>query len=124
MRAGIAATRAALPRADLPVLVLHGTDDGLIPPAFTSAPYVAAAQAGGRGQVRYWQVRNAEHFDAFLAFPAYGARYAPMLPFVYAALDRVAAHLDGQAALPADAVIEARGRGAGAVDPAQLPLPR
>ena len=124
VRAGIAATRAALPRADLPVLVLHGTDDGLIPPAFTSTPYVAAAQAAGRGQVRYWQVRNAEHFDAFLAFPAYGARYAPMLPFVYAALDRVAAHLDGQAALPADAVIEARGRGAGAVDAAQLPLPR
>ncbi len=124
VRAGIAATRAAMPRAGLPVLVVHGTDDGLVPPAFTSTPYVAAARAAGRDQVRYWQVRNAEHFDAFLAFPAYGARYAPMLPFVYAALDRVSAHLDGQDALPVDAVIEARGRGAGAVDAAQLPLPR
>ncbi len=124
VRAGIAGTRAAMPRAGLPVLVVHGTDDGLVPPAFTSAPYVAAARAAGRDQVRYWQVRNGEHFDAFLAFPAYGARYAPMLPFVYAALDRVDAYLDGKAALPADAVIEARGRGTGAVDEGQLALPR
>ena len=123
VRAGIAATRATMPRAGLPVLVVHGTDDGLVPPVFTSGPYVAAAQAAGRTQVRYWQVRNGEHFDAFLALPAYGARYAPMLPYVYAALERVNAHLDGQGALPADAVIQARGRGAGAVEAAQLPLP-
>lgn len=122
VREGVAATRASLPRAGLPVLVVHGTDDGLVPPAFASAPYVAAAQAAGR-EVRYWRVRNGEHFDAFLALPAYGARYAPMLPYVYAALDRVSAHLDGQGGLPADAVIEARGRGAGAVDAAQLPMP-
>jgi hydroxybutyrate-dimer hydrolase len=46
-----------------------------------------------------------------------------MLPYVYAALDRVSAHLDGAGGLPADAVIEARGRGAGAVEKAQLPMP-
>jgi len=124
VRAGVAATRAAPPRAGLPVLVVHGSDDGLIPPAFTSAPYVAAARAAGRDQVRYWQVRNAEHFDGFLAFPAYGARYAPMLPYIYAALDRVEAFLDGRAGLPADALIPARGRGAGAVEAAQLPMPQ
>ncbi len=123
MRAGVAATRAALPRAGLPVLVVHGTDDGLVPPAFTSTPYVALARAEGRPQVRYWQVRNGEHFDAFLALPAYGARYAPMLPYVYAALDRVAGYLDGQGALPADVLIEARGRGTGAVEKVQLPMP-
>ena len=122
VRAGIAATKAGLPRAGLPVLVVHGTDDGLVPPAFSSAPYVAAAQAAGR-EVRYWQVRNGEHFDAFLAFPAYGARYAPMLPQFYAALDRIDAMLDGKAQLPADAVIEARGRGMGAVEAGQFAIP-
>ena len=122
VRDGIAATRAGLPRAGLPVLVVHGADDGLVPPAFSSAPYVAAARAAGR-DVRYWQVRNGEHFDAFLAFPAYGARYAPMLPQFYAALDRIAAWLDGKAPLPADAVIEARGRGVGAVQAEQFGLP-
>ncbi|MFT3756929.1 MAG: 3-hydroxybutyrate oligomer hydrolase family protein [Pseudoxanthomonas sp.] len=123
VRDGIAATRASLPRAGLPVLVVHGTDDGLVPPAFTSEPYVAAARAAGRNEVRHWQVRNGEHFDAFLAFPAYGARYAPMLPYFFAALDRIDAHLNGDAGLPADAVIEAKGRGMGAVEAAQLPMP-
>ena len=123
VQAGIGATRALPPRAGLPVLVVHGMDDGLVPEAFSSTPYLAAARAAGRQDVRYWQVRNAQHFDAFLGFPAYGARYAPLLPYVHAALDRVWAHLEGQGSLPADAVIEARGRGTGAVDAAQLPMP-
>ncbi|WP_411832153.1 3-hydroxybutyrate oligomer hydrolase family protein [Pseudoxanthomonas mexicana] len=122
VRAGIDATAAAPPRAGLPVVVIHGRDDGLVPEAFSSAPYVAAARAAGR-DVRYWQVRKAQHFDAFLALPAYGARYVPLLPYMYAALDRVQAHLDGQGALPADAVVEARPRGAGAVEATQLAMP-
>lgn len=112
VRKGIAETTAALPRDGLPVVVIHGTDDGLVPQAFTSAPYVAKAKHAGRDQVRYWQVRNAQHFDAFLGLPDYGSRYVPLLPYVYAALDRVSAHLDG-AALPADAIVDTKPRGAG-----------
>ncbi len=112
VRAGIEATRAGLPRKGLPVMVVHGTDDGLIPMAFSSAPYVAAAQAAGR-DVRYWKVRNAQHFDGFLGLPDYGARYVPLLPYVYAALDRVQAHLDNGVALPADATIQSVPRGPG-----------
>jgi hydroxybutyrate-dimer hydrolase len=124
VRAGIAETRAALPRAGLPVIVVHGVDDGLVPPAFSSAPYVAAAQAAGR-EVRYWQVENAEHFDAFLGFPDYAARYVPSLPYVYAALDRVDAYLDGNSPLPEDAVIATTPRGAGkALEAANLAIPR
>ena len=104
VRKGIAETRAAAPRAGLPVVVIHGTDDGLVPQAYSSAPYVAMAKAAGR-DVRYWQVRNAQHFDGFLALPHMAAAYLPLLPYVYAALDRVDAHLDGKAALPDDAVI-------------------
>ena len=122
VRAGIAATRAAPPRAGLPVVVVHGLDDGLVPAAFSSAPYVARARAAGR-DVRYWQVRNAQHFDGFLALPDYGARYLPLLPYVYEALDRVDAHLDG-AAMPADAVVEAKPRGAAALEAAHLAMPR
>jgi hydroxybutyrate-dimer hydrolase len=120
---GVAATGAAPPRPGLPVVVIHGLDDGLVPAAFTSAPYVAAAQAAGR-EVSYWQVRNAQHFDGFLALPAYGARYAPMLPYVYAALDQVSAALDGKGSMPSDAVIEAKPRGAGAVQADQFAIPQ
>ena len=123
VRQGIDATAAAAPRARLPVVVIHGSDDGLIPPAFTSIPYVAAARAAGR-DVRHWQVRNAQHFDGFLALPAYGARYVPLLPYMYAALDRVQAHLDGNVGLPDDAIIDAKPRGAGVVDAAQLAIPQ
>ena len=122
VRAGVAATRAAPPRAGLPVVVVHGLDDGLIPVAFSSAPYVAQAHAAGR-DVRYWQVRNVQHFDGFLALPDYGARYLPLLPYVYAALDRVDAHLDGET-LPTDAVIDATPRGAGTLEASHLAVPR
>ena len=105
------------------MVVIHGLDDGLVPPAFSSAPYVAAAKAAGR-EVSYWQVKHAQHFDGFLALPAYGARYVPLLPYVYAALDQVSAHLDGKGKLPVDAVIDAKPRGAGAVEAAQFAIPR
>ena len=123
VRAGIDAAHAGLPRAGLPVVVVHGLDDGLVPPAFSSAPWVRRAQAAGR-DVRYWQVRNAQHFDAFLALPEYGARYLPLLPYVYAALDRVSAHLDDAAsALPADAVIATQPRGAAPLAREHLAIP-
>jgi hydroxybutyrate-dimer hydrolase len=105
VRRGVAETRAGLPRVGLPVTVIHGVDDGLIPMAFTSAPYVAKARAAGR-DVRFWQVRNAQHFDAFLGLPDYAARYLPMLPYVYAALDRTLAALEGEGAMPVDAVVQ------------------
>lgn len=105
VRRGVAETRAGLPRAGLPVTVIHGVDDGLIPMAFTSAPYVAKARVAGR-DVRFWQVRNAQHFDAFLGLPDYGARYLPMLPYVYAALDRTLAALEGEGAMPVDAIVQ------------------
>lgn len=124
VKQGVAETRAGLPRDGVPMVVIHGTDDGLIPPAFSSAPYVRAAQAAGR-DVRYWQVRNAQHFDAFLGLPDYGARYVPLLPYVYAALDRVSAHLDDGGTLPSDAVIETTPRGAGkALQASDLAMPR
>lgn len=125
VRQGVAELRATPPRAGLPVLVVHGADDGLVPMAFTSTPYVAAARAAGRDQVRFWLVRNAQHFDGFLGLPVYAAQYLPLLPYVYAALDRAWAHLDSGAALPADAEIATTPRGAGnPLDAAHLAIPR
>ncbi|GAB1407717.1 D-(-)-3-hydroxybutyrate oligomer hydrolase [Thermomonas brevis] len=123
VRKGVAETRAGLPRKGLPVVVVHGTDDGLVPMAFSGAPYVAAAKAAGR-DVRFWQVRNSQHFDAFLGFPQYGALYLPLLPYVYEALDRVDAHLDGKGALPADAVIATTPRAGKPLTAQHLAIPR
>ncbi|HZF98797.1 MAG TPA: 3-hydroxybutyrate oligomer hydrolase family protein [Pseudoxanthomonas sp.] len=118
----LAATVASPPRDRLPVMVIHGLDDGLIPAAFGSTPYVAAAQAAGR-RVGYWQVRRAQHFDSFLALPGCRPRYVAMLPYVYAALDQMDAHLDGLAGPPADAVIEAVPRGTRQVQAGDFKFP-
>jgi hydroxybutyrate-dimer hydrolase len=123
VRKGVAETEASPPRAGLPVVVVHGIDDGLVPQAFSSLPYVAAAQAAGR-DVRYWQVHHAQHFDAFLGFPQYAAMYVPLLPYVYAALDQVDAYLDGKGRLPENATIATTPRGADALTADDLAIPR
>jgi hydroxybutyrate-dimer hydrolase len=124
VHAGVDGIRASPPREGLPVVIVHGLDDGLIPAAFSSDPYVAMARASGR-DVRYWQVHHAQHFDAFLGFPDYAARYLPLLPYVHAALDRVWDHLEHGAPLPGDAVIKGTPRGPGvALERRHLALPR
>ncbi|WP_313642411.1 3-hydroxybutyrate oligomer hydrolase family protein [Stenotrophomonas sp.] len=123
VQAGIQATHAGLPRKGLPVMVVHGADDGLIPPAFSSAPYAAAAKAAGR-ELSYWKVQNVQHFDGFLGLPDYGSRYLPLLPYVYEALDRVQARLDKGTALPADAVIATTPRAGKPLSAENLAMPK
>lgn len=124
VREGIRALQVGAPSAGLPVMVIHGLDDGLIPPAFTSAPYVAAARAAG-SDVHHWQVANVQHFDAFLGAPVYGAQYLPLLPYVYEALDRTWAHLESGAPMPDDAVIATTPRGMGKpLEAGHLAIPR
>lgn len=98
-------TQAKPPQAGLPVLVIHGLSDGLVPSAFTSAPYVKFAQSK-RGTVRYWQVENAQHFDAFLGQPVLAASYVPMMPYAYKGLDAMWAHIERGEPLPADRVFK------------------
>ena len=84
---------------------MHGLDDGLVPVAFTSRPYVAAARANG-AKLAYWQVRRAQHFDAFLAVPAMRARYRALLPHAYEAMDAVWAMLAEGGPTPVDRTID------------------
>ncbi|MEI7037787.1 3-hydroxybutyrate oligomer hydrolase family protein [Fulvimonas yonginensis] len=123
LHAGIDATAARLPRADLPLWVVHGADDGLLPTAFTSEPYIAWLRAAGRRPL-YWKVPHAQHFDAFLPLPGFGERHLPLLPYGYAALDRLWDHLYCDAPWPAAvAAPEGRPRGAHALTRAALGLP-
>jgi hydroxybutyrate-dimer hydrolase len=56
-----------------PTIIVHGRDDTLVPPNFSSGPYVLrnAQVEGAASRVRYVEVTNAQHFDAFLPFPGY-----------------------------------------------------
>lgn len=123
LHASIAATAPKLPRIDLPLWVLHGASDGLLPTAFSSEPYVAWLREQGRQPI-YWKVPHAQHFDAFLALPGFGEQHVPLLPYGYVALDRLWAHLYQGATWPSDLPTPAaRPRGAGKLEVATLGLP-
>lgn len=118
-REGVAATAARLPRAGLPILVAQGEQDGLLPIDFSSAAYVQALRAGGLDPV-YWRVPHAQHFDAFLSLPGFGERHVPLLPYGYALLDALWAHLQAGTPLPASRRFDTSERGAAALERAML----
>lgn len=122
LHSAVAATAAALPRLDLPIIVVHGEDDGLLPPAFASTAYIGSLERAGRAPA-YWRVPHAQHFDAFLAQPGFGDRHVPLLPYGYAALDRLWAHLAGNAAPPASQRFQTRPRGGGSLQFSMLGMP-
>jgi hydroxybutyrate-dimer hydrolase len=122
LHASVQALSARLPRKSVPLWVVHGADDGLLPTAFTSEPYVAWLRAEGRRPL-YWKVPHAQHFDAFLALPGFGDKHLPLLPYGYAALDRLWAHLFQDQPWPDDlAAPVTTPRGAGALQPSMLGL--
>lgn len=120
VRDAIAATRALPPRDGLPILLLHGLDDGLVPEWTTSAPYAAFAREHG-ARLGYWRIERAQHFDAFLGNPSLAARYVPLMPQAYAALDAMLAHLREGAPLPADRGGESTGPDQSASSSARSP---
>jgi hydroxybutyrate-dimer hydrolase len=119
LRASVAALTARAPAAGLPVLVIHGREDGLIPAAFTSDGYVAAF-AATRPQLRHWDVAHAQHFDAFLGLPPMAMRYVPLLPLGWRGMDAIWAHVAHGAPLPESGAIEATPRAATAAGIAPL----
>lgn len=123
LQSSIASTAARLPRADLPLIIVHGGSDGLLPPAFGSEPYLDWLREEGR-QPLYWKIPFAQHFDAFLALPGFGEHHVPLLPYAYAALDRLWAHLYQASPLPADWPAPAnRPRGNSMLERSMLALP-
>ena len=89
LRAAIEETRASAELPDIPVLIVHGRHDGLVPVALSSRPYVERARANG-AHLAYWEVANAQHFDALLAAPAAAERLVPILPYGWQGLDHIA----------------------------------
>lgn len=107
LRAAVRETHATAELPEIPILILHGRQDGLIPAAFSSRPYVETARDHGAGQLRYREIDGAQHFDVIVPFPGVSGRYRPLLPYLWEGLDTVEAVLDGQAELGEDRVISA-----------------
>lgn len=103
LREGIAATQATA-RPNVPVVIVHGSDDSLIPMANTGLAYVQAARRNGVTAIAFHEVARAQHFDAFVALPAMAGQVQPLLPHAFAAADAVRASWAG-APFPGDRTI-------------------
>jgi len=121
LRSAVALTSAKLPRTDLPIIIAHGERDGLLPIGFSSTPYVGALEEAGRRPV-YWRVPHAQHFDAFLALPGFGDRHVALMPYGYAALDAMFAHLTKSAPFPPSHRFATAARGNRALEATNLAL--
>jgi len=101
-----------------PAIIVHGRSDTLVPTNFSSRPYYAQNKVveGAASKLRYIEVTNAQHFDAFLANPAlgYNTLYIPLHVYFNRALDAMYAHLTTGATLPPSQVVRTTPRGAGA----------
>ena len=96
-----------------PALIVHGRADTQVPVAFTSRPYFGRNKIveGANSKLSYIEVTNAQHFDAFLAFPGYGERFVPAHRYYIQAMDMMYANLKTGAALPASQVVRTVPRG-------------
>ncbi len=109
VRTGIVQVRATARLPNVPVVVLHGRDDGLLPVEI-AREYARRAWRNGARRLTYWEIENVQHFDGFLGQPAYAQRFLPLLPYFYQALDQLSGHLDGGPAPAPSQVIRSKRR--------------
>ncbi|HEX2524890.1 MAG TPA: 3-hydroxybutyrate oligomer hydrolase family protein [Geminicoccus sp.] len=97
----------------IPAILLHGRDDALIAPNHSSRPYVALSRLrdGRRSNISYVEVTNAQHLDAFNAFPGFDERFIPLHYYFVQALDQMYAHLTKGRDLPPSQVVHTVPRG-------------
>jgi hydroxybutyrate-dimer hydrolase len=122
-----------------PAIIVAGRSDALVPPNHASRAYFGASQLEGRGHsrrnrhgdkhergenrdVRYVEVTNAQHFDAFLpggaVFGGYEKRFVPLHVYLIRSLDWMYDHLKNGKKLPPSQVVRGTPRCA---DPLNCP---
>ena len=96
-----------------PAIIVQGRADTLLPVAFTGRPYYGMNKLveGSASRLSYIEVANAQHFDAFLAFPGYPERMVPLHRYFVQAMDMMYANLKSGTALPASQVVRTVPRG-------------
>jgi hydroxybutyrate-dimer hydrolase len=98
-----------------PAIIVHGRADTLIPVNHTSRPYYALNKSrDNRSRLAYYEVENAQHFDAFIdnpALPGYDTRLVPLHVYFNQAMDLMYDHLRNGTAIPPSQVVRTVPRG-------------
>jgi hydroxybutyrate-dimer hydrolase len=96
-----------------PVLMVGGRSDALIPVNNSERAYTAYNRLveGAASQLRYVEVTNAQHFDAFNPFPGFDNRFVPLHAYFTQAMNAMYARLKNGTALPPSQVVRTTPRG-------------
>jgi len=110
-----AAIQAIQVDADLgqtPTVILHGTADGTVAINHASRAYFTKNQSSdyANQNLRFYEIENVQHFDAFLAYPGFNVQFVPMHPYLEQALDMMWAHLNEQKPLPSSQYVTTQTR--------------
>ena len=136
LRASIDAVKRTGNLRGKPAIIVHGRSDTLVPINHTSRPYYALNKTvDTASQLVYYEVTNAQHFDAFIgngafgttaAGPGYDARLIPLHRYFVLAMDLMYAKLRAGNPLPPSQVVRTTPRGGSvgavpAITPANVP---
>ncbi|MEN9396095.1 MAG: hypothetical protein RLZ81_625 [Pseudomonadota bacterium] len=128
VRAGLAEVLLSGNLRAKPVLMVAGRNDALVAINHSARSYIAYNQVveGAASKLRYIEVTNAQHFDAFIPFSGFDTRYVPLHAYFTQAMNAMYAHLKSGAALPPNQVVRTTARGgvpgaAPAITAAQVP---
>ncbi len=86
---------------NIPMIILHGTADGIVSINHSSRAYYHKAKQLGNHLLRLYEIETAQHFDALLSLPDFDKDFAAMHPHLEAALDLMWLYLTKNEALPA-----------------------
>ena len=113
VRAGIAEVLHSANLRGKPAIIVAGRSDALVPVNHNARAYTALNRTieGVASKLRYIEVVNGQHFDAFLPFSGFDTRFVPLHPYFNQAMDVMWAHLKSGAQLPASQVVRTTPRG-------------
>jgi hydroxybutyrate-dimer hydrolase len=113
VRAGIAEVVVTGNLKGKPTIIVSGRSDALVPVNNNSRAYAAFNRLveGAASKLRYIEVTNGQHFDAFLPFGGFDNRFVPLHVYYNQAMDTMFAHLKTGGALPPSQVVRTTPRG-------------
>lgn len=111
VREGVADVKRSGNLNGKPAIIVHGRSDNLVPVNHASRPYYGVNKLveGHRSRLHYYEVTNAQHFEAFIGLQpllaGYDTRYIPLHVYGIEALNRMYAHLKHGTPLPPSQVV-------------------
>ncbi|MGE0087214.1 MAG: 3-hydroxybutyrate oligomer hydrolase family protein [Desulfococcaceae bacterium] len=104
---GIEQVRASGNLRGKPVIIFHGRSDAILPPNHTSRAYFGLNRMteGQNSKLRYYEITNCHHMDAFNALPGFRSRFVPIHCYMIQSLNLMFDHLTKGTVLPPDQVV-------------------